>query len=72
MTSSDVTPTGDFTIARLIKKLDDAQARLDNTLDLLVRSERQNHRLAAELSQAHREIASLITERDTWRANTGR
>lgn len=60
----------DLTIARLTKRLDDIQARLDNTLDMLVRSERQNHRLATELSQAHREIASLITDRDTWRARS--
>lgn len=60
----------DLTIARLTKRLDDIQARLDNTLDMLVRSERQNHRLATELNHAHREIASLITERDTWRARS--
>lgn len=46
----------------------DTQARLNNVLDMLIRAEEQNSRLSTELSQAHREIAQLISERDTWRA----
>lgn len=61
----------DLTITQLVKKLDEARARLDNTLDLLVRSERLNHRLATELAQAHNEVATLISERDDWRARSG-
>lgn len=58
------------TIAKALKHIDDIQARLDNLLDLLERSETQNTRLATELRQAHREIATLHSERDTWRARS--
>lgn len=52
------------TIATAIKALDDIQARLDNLLDLLQRSETQNARLSTELRHAHAEIAQLHSQRD--------
>lgn len=47
------------TIVEALKAIDTIQARLDNLLDLLERSETQNARLATELRQAHREIDQL-------------
>lgn len=50
------------------KALENAKARLANTLDLLQRAEANNARMSHELRHAHREIAALESERDTWRA----
>lgn len=47
---------------------EDAKARLANTLELLQRAEANNARMSVELRHAHREIAQLESERDTWRA----
>lgn len=58
------------TVVTALKAIDDIQARLDNLLDLLQRSETQNSRLATELRHAHAEIAQLHSERDTWRARS--
>lgn len=49
----------DHTIATALKAIDDIQARLDNLLDILNRSEKQNARLSTELREAHREIEQL-------------
>lgn len=47
------------TIVAALKQIDEVQARLDNLLDILHRSEKQNARLSTELRQAHREIEQL-------------
>lgn len=56
---------------RHYKALEDHKARLATTLDLLARANAANELLANELRQAHREIASLENQRDTWRAKSG-
>ena len=61
------------TIAAALKAIDDIQARLDNLLDLLQRSETQNARLATELRQAHRELEQLrgTAAEQSWRMYGG-
>lgn len=53
------------TIATALKHIDTIQTRLDSLLALL-------HETQAELRHAHRNIAQLEAERDTWRLATGR
>lgn len=60
------------TIAAALRHIDEIQNRLDNVLNLLQQTQSLNNRLAKELSEAHRRIETLQSERDTWRAMTGR
>lgn len=60
------------TIAAALRHIDEIQNRLDNVLNLLQQTQSLNNRLAKELSEAHRRIETLQSERDTWRAVSGR
>lgn len=53
---------------RNFQALEELKARLANTLDLLQRAEANNAHMSRELREAHKEIAALEAERDTWRA----
>lgn len=50
------------------RELEDTRARLVTALDMLQRAEANNSHMANELRHAHKEIAALEAERDTWRA----
>lgn len=60
------------TIAAALRHIDEVQNRLDNILAILQQTQSLNNRLAKELSEAHRRIETLQSERDTWRSMTGR